>query len=142
MKRVLACTVCGAFVRKEKAGQILCSIHRGQLRDRKEYLAAYSRRRVGSGEDRARRYSISIERVQEILAAGCYYQGEGHGGPLEIDHDHRCCPVKLRSCGKCVRGALCRNHNRWLGVVEKHRDFIAWALEFSAASMPQMGASK
>jgi len=53
---------------------------------------------------------------------------------LDIDHDHQCCPGQ-RSCGKCVRGFLCRPCNVGLGMfgddparlraaaeyIEKHR---------------------
>ena len=34
-----------------------------------------------------------------------------------IDHNHGCCPGK-GSCGKCVRGILCRRHNLGLGLFE------------------------
>lgn len=36
---------------------------------------------------------------------------------LAVDHDHGCCPGK-RSCGKCIRGALCSHCNKQLGWVE------------------------
>jgi hypothetical protein len=35
---------------------------------------------------------------------------------LDVDHDHRCCPGD-RSCGRCVRGLLCRNCNRAAGYL-------------------------
>jgi hypothetical protein len=44
-----------------------------------------------------------------------------------VDHDHSCCQGR-RSCGKCVRGALCNRHNLYLGFIEKDPAFGVWAL--------------
>lgn len=35
-----------------------------------------------------------------------------------LDHDHTCCPVKSRTCGKCTRGILCQSCNKALGYLE------------------------
>lgn len=40
-----------------------------------------------------------------------------------IDHDHSCCN-KNRSCGKCVRGILCRGCNTALGNLKEDPDTI------------------
>lgn len=34
---------------------------------------------------------------------------------LAVDHDRRCCPGAT-SCGKCVRGLLCKRHNLLFGM--------------------------
>ena len=44
-------------------------------------------------------------------------QEPADGQPLHVDHDHRCCPKAGKSCGKCVRGLLCRACNTALGLV-------------------------
>ena len=36
---------------------------------------------------------------------------------LAVDHDHRCCPGN-KACGRCVRGLLCYNCNRFMGRVD------------------------
>lgn len=50
-----------------------------------------------------------------------------------VDHDHRCCPRRLKEfCGKCNRGLCCFSCNKYvLGAVEKFRPKTGDAAEFA-----------
>lgn len=37
---------------------------------------------------------------------------------LSIDHDHRCCQEKTKSCGECIRHLLCASCNLLVGMAE------------------------
>lgn len=53
-------------------------------------------------------------------------------GRLAVDHDHSCCPG-TRSCGKCVRGLLCRACNSGLGQFGDDAARIKAALDYLMA---------
>ena len=70
------------------------------------------------------RYGLTPESFTEILKARGYACGMCHepfeeGVPVCVDHNHACCPGEKRSCGKCVRGLLCRSGNTALGHLER-----------------------
>lgn len=46
-----------------------------------------------------------------------------------VDHDHACCPGR-QTCGRCVRGLLCRQCNAALGVLTE--EGVARAAEYVA----------
>jgi hypothetical protein len=81
--------------------------------------------------DKAKKYGLSIEQLRLLLQTGCYVPNCERGGTgrsgLHIDHDHACCPGK-RSCGQCVRGALCSFHNIYLAYLERDWSFAIWAM--------------
>ena len=54
------------------------------------------------------------------------HYGTGRVYMLSVDHDHSCCKGK-KSCGKCVRGLLCRDCNHVLGKIEGRVDLQAFA---------------
>lgn len=71
-----------------------------------------------SGERRSWRYGLQLGQLTEMRerqggrCAICRDVFED--GRFHIDHDHACCP-RNRSCGKCVRGLLCKACNDGLG---------------------------
>ena len=75
---------------------------------------------------RIRMYGIDVpdyERMLEEQNGGCYLCGKKPEGKraLDIDHDHK--------TGK-VRGLLCSNHNRGLGLLDDDIKILIKALEY------------
>jgi recombination endonuclease VII len=80
-----------------------------------------------AAQSRDRMYGLSLGWYDKRLAEQhglCEICGEaecsvnkktGRVYPLAVDHDRSCCSG-FRSCGKCVRGLICRNHNAALGM--------------------------
>ena len=62
-------------------------------------------------------YHISVKRYRALMAAGCAICKATDD--LTVDHDHRCCPDKGRSCGECIRSALCGDCNRAIGLMRE-----------------------
>lgn len=72
--------------------------------------------------DKLTRYNISRDQYDAFMAAqnnGCAICGgvNSNGTALHVDHDHACCPDRKKSCGSCVRGLLCEDCNRVLGMM-------------------------
>lgn len=67
-----------------------------------------------------KRYNMTLADYDNLLAAQggrcaiCKTGVPGGTGRFHIDHDHACCPERMRSCGKCVRGLLCSYCNMHL----------------------------
>ena len=56
--------------------------------------------------------------MAEAQNGGCAICGGApkDGPSLHVDHDHACCPGRKKSCGLCLRGLLCEDCNRVLGM--------------------------
>ncbi len=98
-----------------------------KARDREKRAQVESKARA-----RAWKYGLTVEAVEALFAAGCAAAIIGDSGrcsaSLAIDHDHSCCAGD-RSCGRCVRGALCIKHNSTLGGYEAS---VSWAGKYLA----------
>ncbi|WP_309317411.1 endonuclease VII domain-containing protein [Streptomyces salinarius] len=84
-------------------------------------LSTYCRR-CDRGVGMARRYGITLDDYTDLLDAqggGCGICGHTPEDPLSlaVDHDHACCSGR-KACGKCVRGLLCADCNRVLGMFD------------------------
>jgi len=79
-------------------------------------------------KERAKRYGLTVEALRLLIEKGCYAPGCSEKNDLQIDHDHSCCSGAT-SCGKCVRGALCKRHNLYLGHIETDYLFALWVLK-------------
>lgn len=82
-------------------------------------------------------YGISHEQYEDMLSkqngacAICHTTSDTN---LCVDHDHSCC-VGKKSCGNCVRGLLCHNCNRALGLFGDRIDLLHSAMQYLEANM-------
>lgn len=80
-------------------------------------------------------YGLTQQQYNELLVGqggGCAMCGkspEENGRALAVDHDHSCCPGK-KTCGKCVRGLLCSNHNAMLGYANDDTNILRRAINY------------
>lgn len=73
--------------------------------------------------DLKKRFRLTWEEYCKLFAsqgnacAGCRVSGDiNERGIWHVDHDHDCCPQKHgKTCGKCIRGILCKWCNMTLG---------------------------
>jgi hypothetical protein len=90
--------------------------------------AYYAERREYTRLQRVGRlYKISPEQYLELAKNGCHICGSFDN--LHVDHDHSCCDGGY-SCGECVRGVLCHNHNRAIGLFRDDPDALNTAAEY------------
>lgn len=70
----------------------------------------------------------ALLRFQGGACAICQ-RAKGTTRALAVDHDHSCCDGPT-SCGKCVRGLLCRPCNRMLGHMRDNPEMAERAADY------------
>ena len=68
-------------------------------------------------------------REQGGVCSICGKTPDENGKDLAVDHDHSCCPG-TRSCGKCVRGLLCRTCNLAIGYFQDSTELLLAAVAY------------
>jgi hypothetical protein len=66
-----------------------------------------------------RNHNSTLKEVLDLQGSSipeCKVCGSLERRRLNVDHDHRCCPGD-QSCGRCVRGLLCKTCNRIEGLL-------------------------
>lgn len=79
------------------------------------------------------RYGIEPEQYYELVKNGCEVCGSHK--LLHIDHDHSCCGYTEGSrdvitCGKCIRGVLCKDCNTAEGLLHSNPDITRKLAEY------------
>jgi hypothetical protein len=80
-------------------------------------------------------FGISLHQYNEILikqdskCAVCTKPRSAFTIDFAVDHDHSCCPGN-KSCGKCVRGLLCRHCNTAYGLLNEDTKIIENLLKY------------
>lgn len=78
---------------------------------------------------RFQKYGVRPEEYAAALKCGCQICGKV-SPVLDVDHDHDCCPGNKRSCGQCVRGFLCGDCNRAIGLFRDDVDAMKKAVAY------------
>jgi hypothetical protein len=80
-------------------------------------------------EDSVKRHHLGLVAYEAMLKAQgecCAVCGIDNPAPdsmWTIDHDHNCCPGTY-SCGKCIRGLICRRCNMAIGLFKDSPDAL------------------
>ena len=71
---------------------------------------------------------------------GCYVCGcDLNTRNFCVDHDHRCCPNRSKSCGRCVLGLLCKKCNTGFGMFN---DDSALMIKAAVSRQAKIGSAR
>jgi len=67
-----------------------------------------------------RKFNLEMKDYISMSKNGCMICGDNPDVPLYIDHDHSCCDGRYKTCGQCIRGAVCSRCNMLIGKYERN----------------------
>ncbi len=67
---------------------------------------------------RLRRHNLTREQYEALPGSDGSCAICTFGEAIHIDHDHSCCPLGSRTCGRCARAVLCHRCNIGVGYME------------------------
>lgn len=108
----------------EKAKEISRNFHKNH----KEERLASNRLYHKNNNRQYKKHHISKEWLIKEYEKGCFSCGSKED--LTIDHDHTCCPSYSGSCGKCIRGVLCRKCNFALGLLKDNKNTLSNLIKY------------
>ena len=86
------------------------------------------------------RHHLNPKDYFDLYVQGCHNPGCDETANLEVDHDHSCCEGG-NSCGKCIRGVLCRGCNMLAYSVDNGKGckkYMDGILRYLAAERPSL----
>ena len=102
-----------------------------------ESQLAHNKKRRESGRSRAdhlwNRFRLTPEEYDAIwerqgrMCPICHRGDESLS--LCVDHDHSCCPT-IQTCGRCIRGILCKQCNYGIGFLQDDLDRLERAASY------------
>ena len=118
MESVKTCTKCDAVLTRYPSGGWYCKPCHKITQDRWRAQNKETIRTAG----RTYNYKLSTVQYTKMLirqenrCALCRVEFTESIVPY-VDHNHSCCPAQ-KTCGKCIRGLLCRDCNSFLGRIK------------------------
>jgi len=99
-----------------------------------EEIKAYKRRYRKEGRHKTALYNLSKSYDQLLIdqkncCASCFRERTVNE-IFMVDHDHSCCSTTKKSCGKCVRGLVCRSCNTALGFVKDSKKHLQQLIDY------------
>lgn len=86
--------------------------------NRSVYLLSMKKSKLKTNHKMSWDFYLFTLKKQKNRCACCGSKKPGGHGRWHVDHDHRCCKTKNKSCRKCVRALLCSRCNIVLGYVK------------------------